>query len=102
MPTVTVTVNGRSYPVTCDAGQEPLVEASAAELDRRVQMFVKAYGQPGEGQLLVLAGLMLAAELTELRQPRADLATEAKGTAAIEAIAHRIEAIAGKLERTSG
>ncbi len=99
MPTLTVLVNGRSYPVTCDDGQEALVTASAAELDRRVQMFVKTYGQATEGQMLVLAGLMLAAELSETRTPRSDPAAEAKAAAGVDAIAQRIDAIAGRLER---
>ena len=96
---ISVQVNGRSYPVTCAPGQEDLVRASARLLDERVQGFVKIYGQPSESHLLVLAGLMLAAELGEGKAPKGDPAADAKAVAGIDAVAQRLDAIAGRLER---
>jgi len=67
MALVTVTLNGYPHSVGCEAGQEPHLLAMAAEVERRVQSIKALGGQSGEARLLVLAALMLADEVHDLR-----------------------------------
>ena len=65
MGQVTVGVNGRSYTVGCDAGQEDHVAELAAYLDHHVTELREAMGSVGDTRLILLAGLMVADELSE-------------------------------------
>ena len=69
MPKVDVSINGRSYAVACDEGQQNRVRELAGMVDSRVKQLVGPgpVGGIGETQILVLAGLMLADELSETR-----------------------------------
>ena len=69
MPKVDISINGRLYPVACDEGQEGRVRDLADMLDQRVRALAgpAPVGVVGETQILVLAGLMLADELTETK-----------------------------------
>ena len=67
MAQVNIRINGFSYSVSCEDGQERHLQAMAGEIDRRVSS-IKAIGeQTGEARLLVLAALLLADELHDLR-----------------------------------
>jgi cell division protein ZapA len=90
-----VTINGRTYPVACEAGQEARIERLAREVDERVQGFVRQVGQAGEARLLVLAALVMADELAEARG--AGSPDEAGLAAGLERLAARIEAVASRL-----
>ncbi len=96
MPELNLLINGRSYRVACGDGEEPRLERLAQDLDRRVAGLVRQFGQAPEGQLLVMAALMLADELDEAR----NAAAGETAAAAIDRAAERIEAIAAKLEPT--
>ncbi len=78
MAKVDININGRLFGVACDEGQEDRVRDLAAMIDQRVRLLAGAApaGAGGETQILVLAGLMLADELTETKT-----ALAAKGTA---------------------
>ena len=67
MALVTVTINGYAHNVGCEDGQEAHLTAMAAEVDKRVQYLKTMGGQSGEAALLVLAALMLADEVHDLR-----------------------------------
>lgn len=69
MPKVDVSINGRSYAVACDEGQQGRVRELAGMVDSRVKQLIGPgpVGGVGETQILVLAGLMLADELTETK-----------------------------------
>lgn len=96
---VTVTVNGRPYKVACQPGEEDRLRALAASLDRRVTELAKSFGQVGEGQLLVVAGLLLADELDELKQRTARREPdEDRAAQLIESLASRVEKLAAQLE----
>jgi cell division protein ZapA len=109
MSQVTVTVNSRSYAITCEPGQERHVQALAAELDRRVGAAARDLGQVGEARLLLLTALMLLDELAEAETRRAGAPATAQGlqrldrleqeaARAIESLAQRVEAVATRLE----
>lgn len=117
MAQVTVRVGGYSHPVSCEDGQEAHLVALAAELDRRVTSIRAMGGQYGESRLLLLAGLLLADELHDMRvdlsaaragagappasaEPRADpLLADPLLAERIARLADRIEGIAATLDR---
>ncbi len=115
MAQVTVTINGRTYPVVCDDGQEEHVERLATYIDKRALEIAQTVGQVGEGRLLVMASLLIADELSEAYDEMQRLqvaaknseeeirketreALEAKVAPIIESLAKRIENIAAGLE----
>ena len=110
MGEVNVLVNGRSFTITCDDGEEPRIRRLALYVDAKVAEFVASIGQAGEARLLVLAALVIADELSDgneaLQQERnrgraADAERIAAADAAasgIHGMAERIEAIAARLE----
>jgi cell division protein ZapA len=105
MPEIHLTVNGRSYPVSCQDGEETRIKELAQYVDRKTAEFVAKLGQIGEARLLVLAALVITDELADahaaLRRKSAadgngvDTAALAQG---LEELAKRIETIAVRLE----
>ncbi|MDB5370639.1 MAG: cell division protein ZapA [Roseomonas sp.] len=107
MGQVTVRIGGYTHPVSCEDGQEGHLIALAAEVDRRVASIRAMGGQFGESRLLLLASLLLADELHDLRvelsharavQP-AGAAADPKLAERLGHIAEKIEGIAANLER---
>jgi cell division protein ZapA len=104
MAQVTVTINGRNFPVSCNDGEERRTEELGRYVDAKVRGFVRELGQVGETRLLVLAALVLADELADSqagagRPMQVDHGPdEAIAATGIENLAQRIEAIAAKLE----
>ncbi|WP_119460253.1 cell division protein ZapA [Rhodospirillaceae bacterium SYSU D60014] len=107
MPTVPLVVNGRSYDVACGEGQEEHLRVLGSAIAQRVDDLVASLGQIGENRLLLMAGLLIADELSESYKEVARLQSEAgdRSTAgedaladAIERLAERIEGIAARLE----
>jgi len=106
MPQVTVAINGRSYAIACDPGEEDRIRQLARMIDAKVVGFAKDAPQAGEARLLVLAALLLADELAETKEalrrgrergqaPNGDEAALASG---IDRLASRIETVAAQLE----
>ena len=112
MATVSVTVNGRPYSVGCEDGQEAHVEALARDFDRQVQEVGGQVGQVGDLRLFLMAALVTADELADVKlrlaqagsqlaaaQPKAEPPkTDARAVAAIESAAARIEALTAALD----
>jgi cell division protein ZapA len=123
MTQVDITINGRSYAITCDDGQEAHVGRLARYLDQKVTGLAKSVGQVGDARLLVMASLLVVDELVEtdqaLKQARngAPPATQMPATAAspltvsppagademllaqtLDRLAYRIETIVTRLE----
>ncbi|MDO1557994.1 cell division protein ZapA [Brevundimonas sp. 2R-24] len=65
MATVSVQVNGRTYPVGCADGQEQRVTALAGRFDAEVRKVAAEVGQVGEIRLFLMAALILADQLAE-------------------------------------
>ncbi len=116
MPHISVPVNGKNYTVGCDEGEEDHVRDLAAYLNKHVNDLAGSVGQVGDARLLLMAGLVVADELSEilsrvdeleaevsnLRAGRgsaisASSTTEATAAAALQKAAARIKDIAGKL-----
>ena len=104
MAQVSITINGRSYPVACNDGEEERIREFARQIDGKVANFARQVGQAGEGRLLVLAALVLADELAEaneaLRQLRAQspAASDSAFASGVERLAARVEAVASRLD----
>jgi len=67
MAQVTVKVNGYTYTVGCEDGQESHLQAMAAQVDDRVESIKSLGGNSGESRLLLMAALLMADEIHDLR-----------------------------------
>lgn len=104
MAQVVLKINGFPYTLGCPDGQEENLQALGAELDKRVTSIKAQVGNLGEARLLVMAGIMLADELSDLKRDGvpapAATAPAADETAAADALiglARRLEGVATRL-----
>ena len=67
MAQVTVKLNGYSYTVGCEDGQEEHLELMAEQVEKRIDSIRSLGGSSGEARLLVLATLLMADELHDMR-----------------------------------
>lgn len=104
MPQVTLHINGFSYMLGCKDGEEEHLHAMAAEVDRRIDSVKNSAGPSGEARMLVIAALLMADELHDVKkQPAAVPAAEAakpdsKLGRRLGRLAKRAEEIAAGLE----
>lgn len=102
MAQVTIRINGYTYIVGCEDGQEAHLERMAAEIEQRVNSIKAIGGQSGEARLLMLAALLLADELHDTRTtlaaaPQPGATADPKKLAKLRQIAARAEEIAADL-----
>jgi cell division protein ZapA len=103
MAQVTIRINGYAYTVGCEDGQETHLEQMAADIEQRISSIKAIGGQSGEARLLMLAALLLADELHDMRnaQPAPPAAAPAKPdpekSAKLRRLAARAEEIAADL-----
>ena len=98
MAQVAVSINGRNYLIACDEGQESQVERLAGYVDGKVEELTSTVGQVGDSRLLVMVSLLIADELSDLRDEVATGANGGDAGAAQAALAGRVEALAGQIE----
>jgi cell division protein ZapA len=67
MAQVTLRINGYAYIIGCKDGEEDHLEAMAAEVNRRIDGVRTASGPSGEARMLVMAALLMADDVFELR-----------------------------------
>lgn len=108
MAQVTVKINGYSYTVGCEDGQEQHLSNMAREVENRIDSIKALGGQSGEARLLVLAALLMADELHDLRieadalkvaPTRRAAKSDGESARRIARLAARAEQIAADLER---
>jgi cell division protein ZapA len=68
MAHVTVTINGRQYRMACEDGEEDHLAELATGLNQRVEQLRGSFGEIGDNRLVVMAALMIADELSEVKQ----------------------------------
>lgn len=121
MAQVTVTIDGKSYRMACDEGQEEHLTDLAGRFDRYVAHLKESFGEIGDQRITVMAGIMVMDELAELqkrvRGMESEIATlrktrdealvkadknDAALTGALAGLAERMENLAGKLNGKSG
>lgn len=109
MADVSVSINGKQFNIACDEGQEQRVLDLANFVDNRVQEIKAAGAGSNEQHLLVLASIVMADEMFDMRDASANNNTAPLGglqiteedeeqiVTAIDQMAARIEKIAGGL-----
>jgi cell division protein ZapA len=98
MPEIHLTLNGRSYPVSCEEGEETRIKELAQYVDRKIQEFVSKLGQIGEARLLVLAALVVADELADAHAALRRQSTTAANGVDTETLAHGLDELAKRIE----
>jgi cell division protein ZapA len=114
MAVVDVTVNGRTYQIACDDGEEEHLAELARYFDGQVSEVSGSVGQVGEARLILMAGLLISDELSNSLERIEGLESSAteesdEGKRAVEeltsnlsgalnALAERIETLAARLE----
>lgn len=68
MAQVSLQINGYAYILSCGDGEEEHLFALAADLDRRILEIKASSGPSGEARLLLMAALVVADELHDLRE----------------------------------
>jgi cell division protein ZapA len=68
MAQVTLRINGYAYTLGCQDGEEDHLHAMAAEVDRRIDSVKASAGPSGEARMLVIAALLLADDVHEMRE----------------------------------
>tara|TARA_B100000073_G_scaffold30391_1_gene23148 strand:- start:78 stop:398 length:321 start_codon:yes stop_codon:yes gene_type:complete len=102
---VDVSVNGQSYRIACEDGQEDRLVDLATMVDEKVLELVNQIGQVGSNRLLVMAALIIADELVDLKNEAGSLQEQKDNTnqqdtvLALQEITKRIENIADQVEQ---
>lgn len=118
MPQVSVIIDGKTYRMACDEGQEEHLADLAQRFDRYVTHLKGSFGEIGDQRLTVMAGIMVMDELVELQKRMRGLQAEADTlrktrdealaradrvdaglSATMVALAERMETIAGRIAR---
>ena len=98
MATVTVEINGRPYAVGCADGQEERVRILAKQFDGHVRQVAGEVGHVGDIRLFLMAGLMLADELHEVRLGD-PVTSNVAAAASSDGVAEALNAVAARLEK---
>lgn len=72
MGQVTVTLNGRTYRLRCEDGEEQRLFALADHVRGKVESLIAQFGQIGDDRLLLMASLLVTDELFEMREQLAE------------------------------
>jgi len=112
MPQVAVQINGKTYRMACDEGQEAHLLDLAQRFDKYINQLKGSFGEIGDQRLTVMAGVMVTDELVELQHKIRGLESElaelrtgqtssgtkdAQMAQALNKTAERIEQISKKL-----
>ena len=111
MAQVTITINDRKYQVACEDGQEAHLQRLGNYIDKRASELLASVGHIKDDLLLVMVGLLIADELSDLYAEVEGLrgnpnpvgtqpAKDTKSDELLETLVRRIEAIADRIERT--
>jgi len=98
MPQVNVTIAGKAYRMACGEGEEPHLEGLARYYDGKIDEMRQAFGEIGDMRLHVMAALMVADEVSELKQRVAALETK---FSALEGDAGAADQRVGEVEERS-
>ena len=104
MALVTLRINGYAYTIGCRDGEEQHLAAMGREVEQRIDSVKSSAGQSGEARMLVMASLLMADELHELRtklqaaQSGAPANGDSRLSRRLSRMAKRAEDIAAGLE----
>lgn len=87
MGQVTVTINGRTYRLSCGDGDEARLLELAEHVRVRVEALAAEFGQVGDERLIVMAALLMADELLDARAQLAVMLARVPQLAEVEEVA---------------
>ena len=99
MATVTVEINGRPYAVGCADGQEERVRILAKQFDVHVRQVAGDVGHVGDIRLFLMAALVLADELHEVRMNAGTAPVSAAASGSDTGVAEALNAVAARIEK---
>ncbi len=76
MPQVAVQINGKTYRMACDEGQEAHLLDLAQRFDRTINQLKGSFGEIGDQRLTVMAGVMVTDELVAMQHKITGLENE--------------------------
>ncbi|MCA0424483.1 MAG: cell division protein ZapA [Proteobacteria bacterium] len=82
MSQVSVVIDGKTFRMACEDGQEAHLEALGRHLDGRIGEMRKAFGEIGDLRLVVMAAITITDEFFEARKRTDSLAGEVKAVKA--------------------
>ncbi len=107
MAEVNVNINGRTFGIACDDGQEQRVLDLAKYVDERLQAISSAGAAGNDMHLMVLTSIVIADEVFDLLEGGGQEAAQASGNPeedkkvvnAIDHLASRIDSIANSIQK---
>ena len=99
MSQVEITINGRQYRVSCEDGQEEHLTELAKYFDGKMHGLIEEVGQIGDTSQMVMAGLLIADELSDAKQEldQSQKFSEKTYISKINLLAQKIETLANTL-----
>ncbi|MCI5074623.1 cell division protein ZapA [Oricola sp.] len=113
MSQVTVTIDGKSYRMACDPGQEDHLKDLADRFDQYVGHLKQSFGEIGDLRITVMAGIMVMDELSELQKRVSGLESEMeslrrtrdealhRADTVDDMLKERLSSVAGKIEQVA-
>jgi cell division protein ZapA len=103
MAQVDIQIGGRQYELACRDGEEEHLRSIARMLDRKAADVSQSMGGLNEARHLLLAALLLADELNDVRNATVDnrlaaTAPDHELASTVERLAERMESLAQRLE----
>jgi cell division protein ZapA len=110
MAQVSVTINGRTFRMACDDGEEDRLTGLARRFDAAISQLRGSFGEIGDQRLTVMAGIMMTDQLSEaerrlkLAQSEVETLTTSRDAVLSRSddvehdVAHRLEAAATRIE----
>ena len=68
MAEVDITINGRSYRISCKDGEEERIKSLSSLINNQVQKLSERIGQLGEARMILLASLVLLDKSDEVEK----------------------------------
>ena len=106
MAEVSINIAGREYRVACRDGEEDDLRAAAAIVDGKGREALAGMGALSEARTLLFASLLVADQLIERKGPAAapppaPVAPDPQVVRRVDALADRLERLAGDLEKAA-
>ena len=99
MGLVSLDINGQRYQLSCEDGQEAGLEQLGEMVRQKVEELNQSVGKVGEQRLLLMAAILLANDVQDLRQGGANGPGGGNGSDRQAAVAEAVESCARRLER---
>ncbi|GGB32735.1 cell division protein ZapA [Roseibium aquae] len=96
MAQITVTINGKTFRMACDDGEEERLMGLARRFDGWISELKGAFGEIGDQRLTVMAGIMATDQLSEAERKLDEL------TAELTALRHAQETAASSRAASEG